>query len=48
MYNCIHELIFQDSFVKVPNMMSLLIAVFQLSLFCCYPSTSDYKYSSVI
>ena len=39
---------FQDSFVRVPNMMSLVVAVFQLSLFACYPSTSQYKYTSVI
>ena len=39
---------FQDSFVRVPNMMSLVVAVFQLSLFACSPSTSQYKYTSVI
>lgn len=42
------EICLQDSFVRVPNMMSLVVALFQLSLFACYPSTSQYKYTSVI
>ena len=45
---CVLFFYFQDSFVRVPNMMSLVVALFQLSLFACYPSTSQYKYTSVI
>lgn len=44
----LYGVIIQDSFVRVPNMMSLVVALFQLSLFACYPSTSQYKYTSVI
>ena len=40
--------IIEDSFVKIPNLLSFFVALFQLSLFCCYPSTSQYKFTSVI
>jgi len=44
----LYGIIIEDAFVKVPNMLSFGVAVFQLSLFACYPSTSEHKYASVI
>ena len=40
--------IIEDSFVRIPNMIGFSVAALQLSLFCCYPSSSPYKDTSVI
>lgn len=40
--------IIQDSFVKIPNMIGFAAAVFQLSLFSYFPSSSQYKAAGII
>ena len=40
--------IINDSFVRIPNIIGFSVALMQLSLFWCYPSSSQYKDTSVI
>lgn len=40
--------IIHDSFVKIPNMIGFTAALFQLSLFYYFPSSSQYKATAII